>query len=106
MTVTGKIVSPNSPAAGHWIWPLRSGYGKYQKRCVESEVYKMESIVSSSPKTFTLITGATGGLGKAFAVECASRGWNLYLTDLNPTALATLATSLHSTYGIQVQYGA
>ena len=66
----------------------------------------MESIVSSSPKTFTLITGATGGLGKAFAVECASRGWNLYLTDLNPTALATLATSLHSTYGIQVQYGA
>ena len=30
------------------------------------------------------VTGAAGGLGKAFAVECASRGWDVYLSDLNP----------------------
>jgi uncharacterized protein len=51
---------------------------------------------------FVLISGATGGLGKAFAVECASRGWNLFLTDLRPEPLETLAASLRGTYNIQV----
>jgi uncharacterized protein len=49
-----------------------------------------------------LITGATGGLGKAFAVECASRGWDLFLTDLRPEPLDLLANSLHSAYGVSV----
>jgi short-subunit dehydrogenase len=49
-----------------------------------------------------LITGATGGLGKAFAVECASRGWNLFLTDLNAQALDTLAEGLRKSYGVTV----
>ena len=53
-----------------------------------------------------LITGATGGLGKALAVECASRGWNLFLTDLKEETLKTLATSLQGTYGVQVCYTA
>ena len=33
-------------------------------------------------KSIYLITGATGGLGKAFAAECAGRAWDLFLTDL------------------------
>ena len=37
-----------------------------------------------------LITGAGGGLGKAFCVECARRGWDLYLTDLRLEALETI----------------
>ena len=37
-----------------------------------------------------MISGATGGLGKAFAVECASRGYDLYLTDLRAEPLETL----------------
>jgi short-subunit dehydrogenase len=49
-----------------------------------------------------MITGATGGLGKAFAVECASRGWDLFLTDLNPESLATLAGGLRRAYGVNV----
>lgn len=48
-----------------------------------------------------LITGATGGLGKAFAVECASRGWDLLLTDLHSQSLETLARSLRTTYGVE-----
>jgi len=52
---------------------------------------------------WVLITGATGGLGKAFAVECASRGWNLFLTDLNTAALELLAGSLQQTYGVQAR---
>ena len=49
-----------------------------------------------------MITGAAGGLGKAFAVECASRGWDLFLTDRNPEPLETLASGLCHAYGVQV----
>ena len=38
-------------------------------------------------KPFVLITAAAGGLGKAFAAECASRDWNLFLTDIRGPAL-------------------
>jgi short-subunit dehydrogenase len=55
---------------------------------------------------WVFITGATGGLGKAFAVECASRGWNLYLTDLRTEPLETLAHGLRKTYAVQVAYSA
>ncbi|MFZ5974094.1 MAG: SDR family NAD(P)-dependent oxidoreductase [Bacillota bacterium] len=50
---------------------------------------------------YVLITGATGGLGKAFAVECARRGYNLYLTDLFREKLESLARGLASTYDIK-----
>lgn len=52
------------------------------------------------------ITGATGGLGKAFAVECASRGWDLFLTDLRVESLAMLASGLERSYGVKVHYRA
>ena len=55
-------------------------------------------------KSYVFITGATGGLGKAFAVECANRGWDLFLTDLSEVNLTRLAESLHNTYYIDVQY--
>jgi uncharacterized protein len=51
--------------------------------------------------SYVLITGAAGGLGKAFAAECASRGWNLLLTDLSEEALAPLAGGLERMYGVQ-----
>jgi short-subunit dehydrogenase len=49
-----------------------------------------------------LITGATGGLGRAFAVECASRGWDVFLTDLRPDALDMLAGGLRRAHGVRV----
>ncbi len=55
-------------------------------------------------KSLVCITGAAGGLGKAFTVECASRGWDLFITDLSEDALSTLATSLTATYGVKVYY--
>jgi uncharacterized protein len=57
---------------------------------------------SASRKETALITGATGGLGKAFAVECASRGWNVVLTDQTGALLETLAVSLRSSYHVKV----
>ena len=54
--------------------------------------------------SYVCITGATGGLGRAFAVECANRGWNLVLTDLSREALENLATALSVAYDIEVRY--
>lgn len=51
-------------------------------------------------KSYVLISGATGGLGKAFAAECAARGWDLFLTDLMDERLASLAVGLERLYGI------
>jgi uncharacterized protein len=56
----------------------------------------------STMKSCVMVTGATGGLGKAFAVECASRGYDLYLTDLNAEPLALLAAALRRTYEVEV----
>ena len=53
-------------------------------------------------KSMFFISGATGGLGKAFAVECASRGWDLFLTDLQEDRLVLLARGLEQTYGVKV----
>lgn len=57
-------------------------------------------------RSYVLITGATGGLGKAFAAECAARGWNLFLTDLSDEALQAVATGLERMYDAQVLYHA
>lgn len=55
-----------------------------------------------SSQGLVAITGAAGGLGKAFAVECASRGWNLFLTDLSGERLEMLANGLRNNYGVTV----
>jgi short-subunit dehydrogenase len=55
-------------------------------------------------KSYVLITGAAGGLGKAFAVECAARGWDLFLTDLSEGALVPLAEGLARLHGVNVRY--
>lgn len=53
-------------------------------------------------KNYAFVSGAAGGLGRAFAVECARRGYNLYLTDIDAKRLSPLAESLSSAYGIDV----
>ncbi|MBN1246871.1 MAG: SDR family NAD(P)-dependent oxidoreductase [Anaerolineae bacterium] len=53
-------------------------------------------------RSYVLITGATGGLGKAFAAACAARGWDLFLTDLSDRRLDALATGLARLYGVEV----
>ncbi len=53
-------------------------------------------------KSYACITGAAGGLGKAFAAECARRGWDLVLTDLRGELLQPLADGLERRYNIRV----
>ena len=45
-----------------------------------------------------IITGATGGLGKAFVYECAKRNYNLVLTATNLTKLSTLKDEVAKVY--------
>jgi len=54
--------------------------------------------------TYVLIPGAVGGLGKAFAAECAWQGWNLFLTDLQKNALATLAEGLKRQFNVSISF--
>lgn len=53
-------------------------------------------------KSLVCITGATGGLGKAFAMECASRGWHLFLTDLSEEALSDLSRGIRAAYNVDI----
>jgi short-subunit dehydrogenase len=55
-------------------------------------------------KSYVLITGAAGGLGKAFAAECASRGWDLFLTDMTESSLSILAEGLTHLFNVSVLY--
>ena len=54
-------------------------------------------------KTYALITGATGGLGKAFAFLLAKRGDALFLTGRSEEKLAALKAELTSAFEVDVQ---
>ena len=53
-------------------------------------------------KIYTLITGSSEGLGKAFAIECAKRGMNLILVALPGPELSALATLIKTNYPVEV----
>jgi len=54
---------------------------------------------------YTFISGATGGLGKAFVYENANEGRNLFLTGRNTDALIKLKEEVQNKYsGIQIEY--
>lgn len=48
------------------------------------------------------ITGAAGGLGRAMAVECGKRGYNMFLTDVNNDGLRRMKTGLERQFGVTV----
>jgi len=53
---------------------------------------------------YTLITGASSGIGKAIAYECAKRGMNLILVSLPGQRLEAVAQDLGMQYKIKTRY--
>ena len=54
---------------------------------------------------YTLITGSTGGLGGAYAIECAKRGYNLFLTGTRNDKLKLKKEELIREYpSIKIEY--
>lgn len=47
-----------------------------------------------------IITGASGGLGRVLATECALRGYNIFLTDINQTGLLSLKQGLERQFKV------
>ena len=52
---------------------------------------------------WTLVTGAASGIGRAFALACAQRGFNLVLVDINERALAETAQAIEQTSRVTTQ---
>jgi short-subunit dehydrogenase len=55
-------------------------------------------------KPFTLVTGASAGIGKAMSEECAKRGMNLVLVARREDVLSSFADYLASKYKVKVLY--
>jgi short-subunit dehydrogenase/uncharacterized protein (DUF2062 family) len=86
MAVTGRNRTTNDPD------PLNS-----------SAAGSPLSIVHPEPTSvpYTLITGASSGLGKEFAIDCAKRGMNLILVALPGRNLRLLCNTLERQYTIR-----
>lgn len=53
---------------------------------------------------YTLITGASRGIGKSFATECAERGRNVFLVALPGEGLSELCTELIRKFNVDALY--
>lgn len=49
-----------------------------------------------------MITGASGGLGRAFALECAERGYDILLTDIDGQKLDKVKSGIERQYDVGV----
>lgn len=58
----------------------------------------------TSAKYYTLVTGATAGIGKQIAIECAKRKVNLFLVSLPDSGIEYFAEELKSQYFIDVKF--
>jgi len=52
---------------------------------------------------YTFISGATGGIGKAFVFECAKQGQALFLTGRSQEKLDALKNEIADKFDVQVQ---
>ena len=59
--------------------------------------------MSAQPRKTALVTGASAGIGKAFAEQLAQRGFDLVLTARREDRLTALADALRSGHGVRAE---
>jgi short-subunit dehydrogenase len=59
---------------------------------------------NEAAKNYTLITGSSAGTGKQIAIECAKRGFNLFLVSLPNTGLESFSDELRKNYPVDVHH--
>ena len=64
------------------------------RSAVKKGVYKRAAVCYNICMEYTLITGATGVLGREFSLQCLSNGENLYLTGRSDAKLSALRREL------------
>lgn len=57
-----------------------------------------------NPANYALITGASAGLGRAFALECARRGKNVLLVALHGEGLGEVADQINRQYKVEAAF--
>ena len=60
--------------------------------------------MNDNMKKYALVTGASKGLGKAFALELASRGINVHLVALEGEGLSELCAYIKNRYMVEADY--
>jgi hypothetical protein len=55
-------------------------------------------------KNYALITGSSAGTGKQIAIECAKRGFNLFLVSLPDSGLEDFSDELRKNYPVDVHH--
>lgn len=58
----------------------------------------------NNKEVFSLVTGASSGIGKAIAYELASRGYSLLLISLPNENLTQVAEDIHEKYNVSTEY--
>jgi len=64
----------------------------------------MERKNSVSAGKYALVTGASSGIGKAIAEECAAMGMNLLMVALPDTGLDRIAARIRADFGVQTEF--
>lgn len=85
---------------GYAITPLVEGFSK-----TLDWVHEEQAQPANGGSTFyALITGASSGIGHAFAIEWAKRKKNLLLVSLPGTGLPELAREISETHGVECRF--
>ena len=85
---------------GYTITPLFKGFERTYAWLRNGKA----DVFSNSDPYYTVITGASSGIGKALATECAKRGMNLLLVSLPETGLTEFATELEQNFEISAKF--